>query len=49
MKKILDYFFKPNHLNECVFGETFAAREYIHDPMNIDLFKKMLKNYIETH
>ena len=46
MKRILDYFFQPNSINECIFGEEFAAREFINDPMNVDLFKKMLKSYI---
>ena len=49
MKRILDYFFQPNSINECIFGEEFAAREFINDPMNVDLFKKMLKSYIQTH
>ena len=49
MKRILDYFFQPNYINECIFGEVFAGREYIDDQMNIDLFKKMLASYIQTH
>ena len=47
--KILDKFFGANHINECFFGENFAGREYVHDPMNKDLFKKMLKSYIDHH
>ena len=46
MKRILDYFFQPNSINEDIFGEVFAGREHINDPMNVDLFKKMLSSYI---
>ena len=41
--------FTSTPISECVFGESFAGREIIEDPMNRDLFMRMLKNYVAQH